>query len=342
MSIVATGPPREEVLEIRCFDELRENVRGLYDVELKTAKDRLAASADFFEHEGMMLCAFSFTPLGFDRDPSRLKQFDNEFVVLEHYKSGSGRGMIDGEPMTVSPASAHLVDWSRRHKSITTQVSGQSLLIPHELIGYDPSRHAAHHSIGTATAGGNILCVTLDRYLAAIREGRAEEAALCADLCVDLVRRLFLDGENSRRTEPAPHLSDFMVRGYIRNHLADTDLGPERICHDLNLSRATLYRLFAEDGGVARYIDGLRLERCFADLLYAPQRRGEVRRIAEAWGFHDASLFNRKFRRHFGMAPSDCLSGIAHDTPFGADDRRIWPINHWLERSSAGRPARHS
>jgi hypothetical protein len=41
------------------------------------------------------------------------------------------------------------------------------------------------------------------------------------------------------------------VKAYLDAHLSLPALGPEDICWDLGISRATLYRMFASLGGVA-------------------------------------------------------------------------------------------
>lgn len=321
-------------MEIRSFDELRENLRCVFELDLKTAESEFAADSHFFMLDRVLLSSYRITPIGFDHDPTRLRQFDNEFVALERYFTGSARGMADETSAVILPGTLCLIDWSRRFRAVTREVSGHSLLIPHDLVGYDPSRHPAFRTLATGSTGGSLLTLTLDRLFAATRAEDREEAALCLRLSIDLVRSLFLADEDNSGWRGAfdPRTRDYLARSYIQRHLSDPELNPARLGRRLNMSRATVYRVFAEEGGVARYIDGLRLDRCFGALLHAPRRRGAVRRIAEAWGFHDAAVFNRKFRRRFGMAPSDALARETRDPLPGSRSRQVWPVNRWLRR----------
>lgn len=81
------------------------------------------------------------------------------------------------------------------------------------------------------------------------------------------------------------------------------ELGPRHLCSKLGVSRSRLYRLFEPFGGVARYIHRQRLLGAHMALhdVQSPRR---IIRIAEEFGFADASGFSRAFKREFGYTPS--------------------------------------
>jgi AraC-like DNA-binding protein len=94
------------------------------------------------------------------------------------------------------------------------------------------------------------------------------------------------------------------VRRAIRAHLGSARLSPQLLCRLAGTSRSQLYRLLEGEGGVARYIQKLRLEASHAAL--ADERDGRsIAQVAEACGFHDPSAFSRAFRREFGATPSE-------------------------------------
>ncbi len=291
----------------------------------------VAATSEFFQCGNLILSVFQFTPFQFDHDPKRLTQSNNEFLLLERYLSGAGHGIINDAPTAISSQTLHLVDWSRHYRSVTTRVTGQSIMIPHSLVGYDPSRYPAYLSFQAGSTVGSLLCAVLEQFSGAMRASNPDEASLCADLCVSIVRRCLQGRDDVCTQDISESARRALARAYIERNLSDPELSADTICKELKVSRATLYRLFAEEGGVARYIDRLRLERCFEGLRGAPSRRGEVRRIAEAWGFHEASTFNKKFRRHFDMAPIDCLGSNSLEPLDSMGHCRLWPINDWLQ-----------
>jgi AraC-like DNA-binding protein len=94
------------------------------------------------------------------------------------------------------------------------------------------------------------------------------------------------------------------VRQVVRRSLRSPKLGVDLICREAYASRSQVYRLLQGEGGVARYIQKLRLSEGFA-LLCDGSRRDTIETIAEQLCFSDASTFARAFRREFGVSPSD-------------------------------------
>lgn len=93
------------------------------------------------------------------------------------------------------------------------------------------------------------------------------------------------------------------VRRYVQNNLYNEHLLPERLLMDLQLPRATVYRLFEHEGGLAAYILRCRLREAAEQLIKRPQM--PVVEIAYNLGFSSASDFTRAFRRVHEMAPRD-------------------------------------
>ncbi|MBS7742217.1 helix-turn-helix domain-containing protein [Chelatococcus sp. HY11] len=81
------------------------------------------------------------------------------------------------------------------------------------------------------------------------------------------------------------------------------DLSPGSLAEELFVSRSRLYRAFEAFGGVSVYIRRQRLLRTREALADASDTRS-ILRIAEQWGFADASVFSRAFRSEFGVSPS--------------------------------------
>jgi AraC-like DNA-binding protein len=71
------------------------------------------------------------------------------------------------------------------------------------------------------------------------------------------------------------------------------------------MSRATLYRVFEQLGGVRRYIQQRRLKGAYqrlTDPVHASERIGT---IAAGFGFGNDSAFSRAFRETYGMSPTN-------------------------------------
>ncbi len=110
------------------------------------------------------------------------------------------------------------------------------------------------------------------------------------------------------------------VRAHIEDHLNDPELGMAQLCRTFAMSRRTVYRMFAGDGGVARYLTERRLARAFGELSAASPSRGLISAVAERHGFVDQNHFSRLFRRKFQIAPSDAIGlGSANREPMTCD-----------------------
>ena len=104
------------------------------------------------------------------------------------------------------------------------------------------------------------------------------------------------------------------VRQAVRRHLRTPTFGPTILCRLVGMSRSNLYRLFEDDGGVARYVQRQRLLEARA-VLTDPATTKSISAIAEDLCFADASSFSRTFRREFGHSPGEmrsaALAGLA-------------------------------
>ncbi|CAG9259146.1 AraC family transcriptional regulator [Paraburkholderia caribensis] len=95
------------------------------------------------------------------------------------------------------------------------------------------------------------------------------------------------------------------VRRFIDANLTSPDLNPLRICKEVGVSRAQLYRLFSRESGVAFYIQQRRLA-AIRDLLESGKARDQrISTLAFQYGFKSESHFSRSFRQAFGCSPTE-------------------------------------
>lgn len=95
------------------------------------------------------------------------------------------------------------------------------------------------------------------------------------------------------------------VEQFIRNNLADLNLGPQMIAEGCGVSVRYLHQLFeSQERTVCGWIRHQRLLMCDESLRNVADRRS-ITEIAYQWGFGDQAQFSRSYRAHFGRTPSD-------------------------------------
>ncbi|UVK42911.1 helix-turn-helix domain-containing protein [Mesorhizobium sp. AR07] len=113
------------------------------------------------------------------------------------------------------------------------------------------------------------------------------------------------------------------ARRFVLRNLHSPRLGPNALCRELGMSRSNVYRLLEAEGGVARYIQRLRLLESFAQLS-DPFNRKPIVEIADELGMPDHSQFSRTFRREFGISPTDAREAAqAGLVPSAANAHRV-------------------
>lgn len=302
-----------------------------YETDLLRPRDQFHSDLDFTQHDGLILSYSEFTPMRFDHNPNILKGVDHEFLLFERYLKGSGRGLVDNTTTWVDGNWIQIVDMSRRYRTMTSDVLTRGVLIPHAAIGYDPSRHAPYFSARLTSKVGRLLDLAHQEMYRAVDAGRIDASVFVSAFKL-LLRQHLLQQTGLRNQYKTTREREALVKAFIDRNLRNSDLSSEFIMQELGISRTSLYRLFEAEGGLVRYIADCRLDRCMADLADAPASRGQVRRIAEVWGFFHPGNFNRRFRERFEAAPSEFLAASAISTVPSLHGTR-YNVHKWLQAS---------
>ena len=126
------------------------------------------------------------------------------------------------------------------------------------------------------------------------------------------------------------------LKRLVECRLDSPELSVQFICARSGWSRATVYRLFESEGGLARYIRTRRLLRALRELVSVQQARQRIIDLAVAHQFSSEATFNRAFRRAFGIPPGkarDLAASSRSDRPLAPQPRRTDRANsiRWIK-----------
>jgi AraC-like DNA-binding protein len=179
------------------------------------------------------------------------------------------------------------------------------LFVPRDLLIVHASRLDRLHNANLVGPAAQLLAdhlLALERSLGRIGEPAREQVAAATLNLLEAYLASTASGDAMQKPGLRTALLDAALR-HIRRNIAG-DLDPAGLCRYLGVSRSHLYRLFEEEGGVAKVIRRERLaaaRRALSDPL--DSRR--IYRLAEDLGFGSAEEFSRAFKRAFGCRPSD-------------------------------------
>ncbi|MEM6438757.1 MAG: helix-turn-helix transcriptional regulator [Pseudomonadota bacterium] len=294
-----------------------------------------------WEFDGLAVYDTEFSPLRFERLDKRFNPYDHEYLLLQIYGQGDSRVTIGDEVVRHDRWTIFLFDMSRRYSNTANAVKTRGVLIPHAMVGYDPSRHPPAISLAPKSPQGRVLLETfwtLPDRLPSLVQGDTERAV--AELA-DLVRALMLDPLGLTESRAVRRARRAAMETFIALRLHDPDLRPETLCRAFGVSRASLYRLFEETGGVAGHLRDRRLEAARWELSRAESSRGVIRGVAERWGFVDPADFHHAFKRRFDAKPSEAvgLNPAAATEPVSKSPGAF--LRDWARktRATAGRDA---
>jgi AraC-like DNA-binding protein len=215
-----------------------------------------------------------------------------------------------GEQVRTAPSTVNLVELTQPYRSRIGQgTDGWSVKIPLDLLTL-PDRTIRRARNGVATSPVHAVFANHLRSLA--RQAPRLEAdistALLGTATVALARALICSAAQDPRLADEAMADTLLLRvqAYIRAHLSDPDLSPERVAAAHHVSVRHLYTTFARaDLRMEQWIIGLRLEGARVDLARPENRRRTIAAIARHWCFADASHFTRRFREAYGITPRE-------------------------------------
>ncbi|MCZ8106739.1 MAG: helix-turn-helix transcriptional regulator [Burkholderiales bacterium] len=263
---------------------------------------------------GLIVSQTRVTPSHFLRDAARTRRDSLDHLVLRVLRSGRGHLRHAGFDATTEPGDLVLFSMHETWSVEWDDAEWVSLCIPRDLDLRLTAGLAALPSGLLRGAGAGLIADMMLALPARAAAARADELPILARTVHAAIGACLLSGVSPSAASPADAaigLAKERVRRAILRNIGSARLTPGQLAIAAGVSRSALYRLYEAEGGVARYIQQVRLSLAHAALRDPQQTDKSISAIAEAHGFPTPSDFSRAFRAAYGTAPSEVRAALA-------------------------------
>lgn len=286
------------------LDAWRAAFGTLNEVTLaRPGEDPVEVFGQHWRLDGMLLSVNRVPDSRFEREHTQARRDGLDHWAIRVLRHGRSLVRHPGFSATLGPGEPVLFSM---HETWSTEWEGAewvTLTIPRD---HNPQLSAGLAAVPRGPlrgAAAGLLGQTLLSLPGQLAQAREGDLPVLAEAARAMVAACLLTGITRDGSE-AEDLRKERVRQAIRMNLSSARLSPARLSALTGLSRSTLYRLFDSEGGVARYIQDVRLSFAHAALRDPRHAERGVAEVAAAHGFPDPSVFARAFRRAFGVPPS--------------------------------------
>ncbi|MCP4620293.1 MAG: AraC family transcriptional regulator [Bradyrhizobium sp.] len=288
----------------RFWQAFRDTVAHIYTLSLPTPSEeaRFTLSSRIYQTPRAILTHSKGTAFIMTRGPALVARSPDQLLIYLELE-GSCDNDWAGRRGRVEAGDVQIVDYARPFHSVTTDYSNLIVILaresvpaallslePHGLVF--PRGSGAAHLIGAAiqTLFAQADDLTVSEAEAAI------EGIVAMTTAFARARRLADEAHHVKSRRKA-------VLDFIDAHLGNAELGPDEIADGTHISRASLYRTLAAEGGIRAVLLKRRLDEALRLLLADNSDENSLMDVVRRCGFGGTSQFSRAFRARFGLPP---------------------------------------
>ena len=326
------------------FDIWHDALAGMFDVTLAREKPVSFRGDVTGFHLGDSL-TFNNASVGqrLVRTTALTKSSGLDHLMIQYQTSGHLRGEYDDRAVDLRTGDIGFLDFARATASSETDFSRLTLIVPRERL---PAAFRNRDLHGVVLARRDAPTQILGRYIRALWRSAPALTASQASAAVDAAFTLAdgawttreIDAEQQAAIDPALRQ---MAMSYLDENLTDRALTPETLAAAIGLSRSSLYRMFAPDGGVHAFIVARRLDRCLGAMVDDRKLSLGIGSIAYAHAFNSEAHFSRAFRQRFGLSARE-LRGMARQRAAAAalqtDPGAVATSRDWVRQLAVPSP----
>lgn len=294
------------------FNAWRESISSIFDVKLDplTANDSFDARLDsHLIDDQLMLSRCKTMSQTFERSGRRTAIDGLDYYLVQTHLSGSQEARRGSKANRSAPGDLLVIDLADIHSAQTDDFEHLTVIVPRHMLA--PMLNHPDSQEGrviSADAPLTRLAVnhiqTLGRVISEIGD---EDATEIIEPTVSLIAAA-LNGsvatvENGARAAASSILT--RAKLHIEQNLHRPDLSSDSVCRMMQMSRASMYKLFEPYGGIRSYIQDRRLRRAATDLSNVRNMCRPIYDIAFDLGFRSEAHFSRAFKRRFNATPRE-------------------------------------
>ena len=294
--LTTSGLPPEEA-----FERWRDLCAPMYEVGPTTPSAALPFGSNLtYQISDLVTQRSLLSTQRVQRDSRRVEAGPDHYMV-QLYRSGRFQGTVAGKPILASRGAVTLI--GRRHllDGMINRADVIGIAVPcTRLYGLSFEKHSMRFD----AVRNRLLAARILSIYRQLPTTRSDAAPALADEFVTFLHRLLDPSQASDVLEGCELHGGLwaLARTIVQENLGCPDLSPEFIAGQMQISRATLYRLFEPEGGVMHFVQGERLT-AVRDALADPMETRTLSRLAEVLAFSSISQLSRSFRNRYGVPP---------------------------------------
>jgi len=288
----------------RVWQAFRDTLTHLYTVSLPDPSEeaRFTLSTRSYATPKGILMRCQGTAFIMTRGPALIEHGVDQLLVVLQIE-----GSVDidcaGRRGRVEAGDVEITDYARPLHNVATDYANLMVVlarenVPAALLALEP--HGLIFPRGSGAA--RLIGAAMQEFYAQADHLTVSEAEAAIEGIVALTTacaRARLAGDESDHVKSRRKAA----LDHIDTHLGNVQLGPDEIADAANLSRASLYRLLAAEGGIRAVLLRRRLDAALRLMLEDGKVGRSLKEIAKCCGFGGTSHFTRAFRACYGLPP---------------------------------------
>lgn len=256
---------------------------------------------------GMMVGYGEISSQGYERSAATMRSYHPDLLNLHYMIAGHAQGVAGDRTFDQPAGTLFWTDVAQGSKHVSTASRSVMLSIPRPVAVDMGLNVRALHGATLSSPLATMLGSHLHHIVQAAPELESAQVQRLARSVTDLVILAASMVGEGPGLDPASHRAVTLrqIRDDIDGRLDSATLTSGDLCRRFGISRTSLYRMFADYGGVQAFVRERRLLAA-REALRNPGNYETIGAIAARLGFSDQAHLGRLFRARFGMTPGDC------------------------------------